>query len=533
MSNANKVQEAHSPMFLIFLLATALICGAQVMVVEVLGSRVISPFFGASLFIWTSLIAVTLVGLALGYMAGGGLSDLYESPAYLYTIIFLAGIVIYCIPILKKPVFELTVPLGLRFGALTASALLFGVPHFLLGCVSPYIIRIAAKEMQKLGRTVGLFYAVSTIGSFFGTILTGFFLISFFKVNQIFAIISLILILLSVIFFIFFRKRYLFFVLLVVPVLLPSAKDIRTMSPYYGQTITKMYDHDTFYGNIKVIETSYPNNMRIREMLLDGAIQGGIDVANGMPVYNYYYYLQYIPFSLNAQGKYCLVMGLGTGIIPLWYEKMGIQTDVVDINPEVFAVAKKYFGFHTKGENIVADARYFLSLTKKKYDYIILDVFNGDALPEHLLSLESFELISQHLNDRGILGINYVGSIKHDTFITSSIVKTLRTVFSTVEIFPTFDPENPYSQNFGIGNLEIFAYNFPSAPLNRKQLQSFPFHPQASSARDNIGIKFSFPYGTPGTILTDNYDPIDTLDLRVKEEIRKRVLASTPIEMLL
>jgi spermidine synthase len=504
------------------------------MVVEVLGSRVIGPFFGASLFIWTSLIAVALVGLALGYTAGGFLSDRYESPSYLYTIIFLAGITVLLIPLLKRPVFDLTVPLGLRTGALTASALLFGLPLFLLGCVSPYIIRIATREIRKLGRTVGLFYAVSTVGSFVGTILTGFVLISYLKVNQIFSFVSFSLIGLSAIYFIFFRKKYLSLLLLAVPFLVPGSEEIRTKVLNNGTSITKVYDRDTFYGNIKVLDYRYQfPAMTVREMLVDSAAQGAIDIANRMPVYDYYYYLQYIPYSINPKGTSCLVMGLGTGIIPLWYESMGIRTDVVDIDPQIFAVAEKYFGFQTSGEKIVGDARIVLLRSQKKYDYIILDVFAGDRIPQHVLSLESFQLISRHLSDGGILGMNIVGSIQQDTFLMSSIIKTLREVFTTVEMFPTFDPDNPYSQNRGIGNVEVFAYNFPAVPLDRQRLRSLPYHPSAATARHAIGTKFSFPPGTAGMILSDDYNPADTLELRVKEEVRRRVLAGAALELLL
>ena len=182
---------------------------------------------------------------------------------------------------------------------------------------------------------------------------------------------------------------------------------------------------------------------------------------------------------------------------------------------------------------MAADARYFLNRSQKKYDYIILDVFNGDVLPEHVLSLESFEIISRHLNDGGILGINVVGSLKTDTFLTASIIKTLREVFTTVQIYPTFDPNNPYSQNAGIGNLEVFAYNFPPVSLKWQQLQRFPFHPLAVSARNTIGTLFSFPPETPGMVLTDNYNPIDVRELSIKEEVRKRLLSGETIEMLL
>ena len=326
MPHKNTDQRSHSLPFIIYLVATALLCGALVMVIEVLGSRVIGPFFGASLFVWTSLITVTLVALALGYTAGGVLSDHYESPAGLYVIIFLAGLAVHLIPFLKKPVFEITLPLGLRAGALSASALLFGLPLFFLGCVSPYIIKIAAREMRNIGRTVGFFYAVSTFGSFIGTVCTGFILIAYFPVNQIFAFTGWGLIVLAVIFFVFFRRRVYVLIVLAIPFLLPGAATVQTMTLANRTIVTKIHDSDTFYGNIKVLDYKSPE-MQIREMLVDGAIQGGIDLENGMPVHDYYYYLEYIPYSLNSRGKNCLVMGLGAGIIPLWYEKLGIRTE--------------------------------------------------------------------------------------------------------------------------------------------------------------------------------------------------------------
>lgn len=498
------------------------------MVIEVLGSRIIGPFFGASLFVWTSLIAVTLVGLALGYAGGGVLSDHRESPAYLYGIIFLAGIAVLLIPVLKKPVIAVTLSLGLRLGALTAAALLFGPALFLLGCVYPYIIKIAAREIRHIGRTVGLLYAISTLGSFIGTICAGFIFLAYFGVNQIFHFMGASLITLAVFYFVMFRKKPLVLIILALPFLLPAAPDTRTKVLENGILITKIYEADTFYGNIKVLDYKYPDR-EVRELLVDGASQGGLDLQDGLPVQDYFYYLQYLPFSLNPRGKKCLVIGLGPGIIPRWYEQMGIVADVVDISPEIFAVAEKYFGFHLSGDKIVADARYFLNRSAKKYDYVILDVFNGENTPNHVLSRESLQLISRRMNPNGILGINLVGSVREETFVMSSVIKTLQEVFTTVEIYPTFDPDDP---NRWIGNLEIMAYNSSHLTLATERLKSLPFHPNVASARHNIGKKFTFPPETPGIILTDNYNPIDFYNLRVKEEFRRWILKRHSLEML-
>ena len=529
MPSNSSNHTVHQLPFVIFLVVTALICGALVMVIEVLGSRIINPFFGASLFVWTSLITVTLVGLALGYCTGGVLSDWRGDPSYLYGIIFLAGIAVLLIPVLRKPVLENTLSLGLRLGALTASSLLIGPAIFLLGCVSPYIIKIAAREIRNIGRTVGLLYAVSTLGSLIGTICTGFILIAYFSINQIFAFVGGSLIVLSSLYFVFFKKKPIALLVLIVPFLLPASRDIRTKLLENGTVITKVCDIETFYGNIKVLDYRYPDK-NIRELLVDGAVSGTIDLDNGLPLYGYFYYLQYIPYSLNPRGQRCLAIGLGAGIIPRWYEKMGIMTDVVDINPEIFAVAEKYFGFHTTGEKIVEDVRYFLNRSKKKYDYIIFDVFNGENTPFHVLSRESLQLISQRLNHGGILGINLVGSIKAETFVMASVIKTLQQVFTTVEIYPTFDPDK---QKWPMGNLEIIAYNSPPLTLATARLKTWRFHPEAATARDNLGKKFAFPPETPGVIITDNYNPLDFYDLKVREGYRQWLLSRPNLELLL
>ena len=128
-----------------FLLATAFCCGSIIMIIEVLGSRVIGPFFGVSLFVWTSLIAVAMISLAIGYAVGGYFADRYSDIRYLYIIIFLAGISIIPIPFIKTFVLKFSVAFGLRAGAFISSLLLFGPTLFLLGCVSPYLIKIVAK----------------------------------------------------------------------------------------------------------------------------------------------------------------------------------------------------------------------------------------------------------------------------------------------------------------------------------------------------------------------------------------------------
>lgn len=506
-----------------------MVCGGLVMVIEILGSRVIGPFFGASLFVWTSLITVALVALAAGYAAGGVLSDRKPSPAYLYGIILLAGVFTLLVPVLKGPVLKATVSWGLRTGALASSLALFGPALFLLGCVSPYLVRIAAREMRNIGRTVGVFYAISTVGSFVGTVATGFVLIAHFGVNAIFTVIGTLLLALAAGYFLFFRKKAVVLVALALPLLLFHQEGPVSKVMSNGTRVTKVFSKDTHYGNIKVVDYSLGDE-RHRELMIDGLIQGGMDVNDRQSVYEYSYFLEFLPYGINPAGKNCLVIGLGAGLVPVWYEARGVRTDIVDIDPDVAAIAKDYFGFGVSGDIIIADARYYLNTSSKKYDYIILDVFNGDTTPGHILSLEALRLVRARLTEQGILAINLIGSLKRENFMTVSIIRTLESVFKTVDIYPNYAAET----NEGSGNITVLAYDASFRPFERRSVEHLPVHPFAvKGVRRFLGNAYTLPAGTPGIVLTDDYNPIDFYDVWLKEWVRRMILEGVDMDVLL
>lgn len=512
-----------------FLLLTALLCGATVMVVEILGSRVIGPFFGAGLYVWTSLITVTLVALATGYWGGGMLSDHRRNHTdWLYAFIGLAGILILLVPLVKVPAIRLVLPLGLRLGSLLSAGLLFGPALLLLGMVSPLVIKAAIRETSSIGRTVGLFSSVSTVGSFIGTVCTGFILIAYFNVDRIFVVTGGGLLLLSVIYAVIYRRSWLFMPLLLLPFFVPEAGALNSKLLPDGTRVTRMFFKDSFYGNTQVLEYSVASK-RTRELVVDATIQGGIDMVSGASVYEYPYFLQFIPRAINPKGKECLVIGLGAGVIPMWYERQGVRADVVDIDPLVFDVARRFFEFNISGQSVVDDARYFLNRTEKRYDYIVLDVFNGDNTPFHVLSKEALMTVKQRMAPGGVLGINMWGNLRGDTYMTASIVKTLKEVFRTVDIYPGFDP----STSDGIGNLELFAYEGNPVTVNAAQLAGYEVHPMAGNVRGLMLQKFEFPANTPAITLTDGYNPIDFYDVKSKEFSRKRIIDQTDLTFLM
>lgn len=522
--NAAKSSRA----FLAYIVLTSMLCGALVMVIEVLGSRVIGPFYGVSLFVWTSLITVTLVALALGYVSGGILSDRKDDPAWLYGIILVAGLSVLMVPSLKLPVLKACLPLGLRGGAFTSSLLLFGPSLFLLGCVSPYIVKIAAREMKNIGRTVGMLSAVSTFGSFLGTVSTGFVLIAWFGVSRIFIVIGLLLIALAVFYFVLFRRKFFFLLLLLIPLAFTAVKSPQSKLMPDGTRVTKVFEKESFYGSIKVIDHS-SQSLTVRSMLIDGLTQGRMDLSNRMPVSSYIYFMQFLPYALNPGGKSCLVVGLGAGLVPMWYEQQGITTDVIEIDPHVLDAARTYFGFKTSGEVFIDDARYHLNNSRKKYDYVVLDVFNGDTTPGHVLSLEALQVVQRRMTDKGVLAVNLIGSLKRETFMTASIVETLRQVFSTVRIYPVFSATG--EENWG--NLAVIAFNGPAPKFNAATVSGFKVHDLVQQrVRNNLGQTFSFPANAASIILTDDYNPVDFYDTWLKEELRRSILASQDADIL-
>lgn len=520
-----------------FLALTAGTCGALVMLVEVLGSRVIGPFFGASLFVWTALISVTLVSLAAGYAAGGVVADRSPRPGILYALVLVSGLLVLLVPLAKGPVLGACSSMGIRGGALAAAGLLFAPPLVLLGTVSPFVVRLAAREASRIGRTVGLLSAISTAGSFLGTLLTGYWLIPTVGVSRIFTYGGGLLVLLGASWFVLFGTRRssaaaaVVLALLAVPVaaglLTPGAATVSTRPD--GTRVTQLLREDTFYGALRVVEYEGAE-LRTRELVVDGAIQGGVDERTGQSVYEYAYALQWMPRVLHPAGRTALVVGLGAGIVPAWFESQGVRCDVVDIDPAVLAAARSFFGFHVSGEVFLEDGRSHLERSAKRYDYVVLDIFSGDSTPLHLLSREALVAAADRLAPDGVLAVNLIGSTRREPFVAASVVATLRSVLPVVRAYPLFGAD----EEDGFGNIELFAYRGAERAVPPGSFDRFAVHRLADPRlRSWLSRPFEFPAGTRAAVLTDDFNPLDVMGSWVKERVRLGILAATERSVLL
>ena len=168
-------KESSSKLKAIRLAITVFLCGSVVMVIELLGTRIIAPVYGTSLYVWSSLITVTMVALSLGYFLGGKIADQWNGKG-LRWILILDALFILLIPAIKEPILIMTDPLGMRLGSLISATLLFLPPLTGLGMVSPFALKSSSHSLETVGSTAGRLYAISTLGSVAGTLLLGFFL---------------------------------------------------------------------------------------------------------------------------------------------------------------------------------------------------------------------------------------------------------------------------------------------------------------------------------------------------------------------
>jgi predicted membrane-bound spermidine synthase len=185
------------------LILLVFVAGAASLAVELAASRLLAPYFGTSLFVWANLIGLILLYLTIGYYLGGRIADRYPRPIVLYGLTSVAALLISVIPPLSPPILNwsqsafATSSISVFYGSLVSVIFLFALPMILLGCVSPFAIRLRIEQVGKSGRTAGQLYAISTAGSILGTFLPVLWLMPTIGTYRTFLVCALVLLLVS------------------------------------------------------------------------------------------------------------------------------------------------------------------------------------------------------------------------------------------------------------------------------------------------------------------------------------------------
>ena len=157
------------------------------MSLELIGGRILAPYFGSGIYVWGSIITIFMLSLSIGYLLGGRLSVHNPSSSRFAAIFAIASVLLLPLTVYAQSLMELIFlhvedP---RYGSLLASIVLFGLPTVILGMISPYSVRLLVENVAESGRVAGALYFVSTLGSALGTLMTSFYFVLWFEVNSI------------------------------------------------------------------------------------------------------------------------------------------------------------------------------------------------------------------------------------------------------------------------------------------------------------------------------------------------------------
>jgi len=419
------------------------VSGAVLMGLEIVGSRVLAPYFGSSIFVWGSLISVVMAALSIGYYWGGWLSAREPSYGRLLTLLLIPGILIFFLPFLYPTLNEWIagVDFGTRLNPLIASSIYFLPPGIFLGTISPYVIRLAATALSTVGSTAGTLYAISTCGSIFGTLLTAFYLIPLMGVTNIIHSMGITLVCLSLLVVPLLRLRSIAVGRAVTALSIIGSIAIPWPSIVWARLKT-LLEKDTFYHRIRVEEDD-----EARYMYFDRTLQSAMNLKDPTTLRLIYSRYTSLGFTFRPDAKRILIIGLGGGSIPkkLQKEFPALEIDVVEIDPEVIQIAKNHFNVRESNRLHLhaQDGRLFLTRTANQYDIILLDAYYADAMPFHLATREFFELAQRKLTPNGIVVANLISAVTGPSGkIARAFVKTERRVFPQTYVFAARRAEN-------------------------------------------------------------------------------------------
>jgi len=488
---------------------TAAVTGGAIMIVEILGAKMLSPYVGTSHFVWTAQIAVTLVALACGYYVGGRLADRTQQLASLYWAILAAAAYLAVTVLICKPVAYWCLDFRLAIGSLLASTILFFVPLALLAMTGPFLIRVVTSSVVGVGGNVGRLTSIGTLGSFVGTLVIGYLLIPFFPNSITMYLTSIALLLICAGYFAIFRRTTAVPLIVIAIVGISAWFGAQFASKTTYQRFVERYFGNSHFGQIQVLDRS---DGSIRYYLNDFLVQNTYDPERKQSVSQFTYLLSGLARAYVTNINDVLCIGLGVGIVPMDFASHGAQVDVAEINPAIVPVGAKYFGLDTNKLHItIDDARHFLNKCDKKYDAVILDAFLGDSSPSHLMTHEAFSSIRRVLRPGGALVINSFGNLEpgHDFFV-ASLDRTLKSVFANVHL---------HTATSDGGMFFVASDRSPLEFVRRPDLQSI--HPMVV---DDAEASFSHIVETVhdenGLVLTDNYNPAEFYDAKNREEIR-------------
>jgi spermidine synthase len=499
----------------------------SVMAVELGASRLLAPYFSSSQIVWTIIIGTIMIAMALGNLYGGRKADKDPNPDKLYGRILIAAVWIAAIPVVGKYIILLISGIlilavnsnFLIVAGFLACMIIFVFPLFLLGTVTPSLVKFAVDSLDDSGSVVGKLNAFNTIGCIIGTFVPTFISIPAVGTSITFLIFAGIMLVLALVYFISSKVNFKKAVKVPVSIALYIVCLIlgRNNSFAFWQT-DLTYEGESIYNYLQVYENDF-------EVVLSTNVLFGVQSVylkdkglTGM----YYDYAMAAPFMSGITEKEnvdVLILGNGTGTYATQCERYfdNVTIEGVEIDQKITDLAHRYFELPSDVNVTTYDGRAYLNAIDRKYDVIMVDAYQDITIPFQMSSIEFFTLVKEHLTDDGVMVVNMNMRGKREGNINQYLADTISNVFSEV-----YTVECGYSTN-----RELFASNNP------EMIDRFTANIDMAAGMGEDDLTYMMervnndPVAyVPGEyLMTDDKAPVELLGMQVIDDIIKEEVA--------
>lgn len=505
----------------LFLYLTEFFAGMSVMAVELGASRLLAPYFSSSQIVWTIVIGTIMIAMALGNIYGGKSADKSPNPDKLYSRILIAAIWIALIPVVGKYII-LGISALLIFtvsnnfliiAAFAACMVIFVFPLFLLGTVTPSLVKYSVDSLDDSGQTVGTLGAFNTVGSIIGTFVPTFVTIPAVGTSITFLIFSGILIILSVIYFICQHTGKKKIVASVLIFILCCGLGYSDSFAFWQKDLT--YEGESIYNYLQVSETD-------RQVVLSTNVLFGVQslyMKEGGLTGMYYDYAMAAPLMVPdkpVEDMNVLILGMGTGTYATQCRKYfgDMNIEGVEIDEKITELSREYFSLPEDVKVTTYDGRAFLQAVETTYDVIMVDAYQDITIPFQMSSVEFFTMVKDHLKDGGVMVVNMNMHGNKEGDINQYLADTIANVF-----------DNVYSVDVaGSTKRELFA----SQHSDMIEVLSDHVENLSDAGLQNMMWRVadnSVAYAAGDYLMTDDKAPVELLGMQVIDQLIQEEVA--------